>query len=174
MSLYQFPFPWLSISPFLHFPFSFLFSLSCQCFLSVSSFSFPRQPLSQTLHFPTLAHTPTCRVSHRFSFHSWILSFSLPHPKGCPVFAVLTSSLLLSPDPTDSLHICGAGWETLFLLFCKVFHGLKSHRREPNQLKIPSTHSFKSDLSNSTRMWFSRLAEHTWIHYILVEPGNLL
>lgn len=168
MSLYLFPFPRLSISPFFHFPFSFLF-FSFLLMFSLRLVSF--QLLSETLHLPTLAHTPTCRRVTSFFFPQLDPFFFTTTPKG---LSSLNQLSLTPSKPPGSFHNCWAGWEKLSLFFCKVFHGLKSHQREPNQLKIPSSHSFKSDHSNYTRMWFSSLAEHTSIHYVLVEPGNLL
>lgn len=117
ISFCPFSFSWLSFLPFSclpiclpssHFPsfppfslsffslvlpiFSLIFSLSVS-----QATTFPNLPISQLLLRPQLAE-----VSRHFSFHSWFLSPFLPRPRDCPIFAVLTNSLMLSPNPVFS------------------------------------------------------------------------
>lgn len=117
ISFCPFSFCWLSFLPFSclpiclpssHFPsfppfslsffslvlpiFSLIFSLSVS-----QATTFPNLPISQLLLRPQLAE-----VSRHFSFHSWFLSPFLPRPRDCPIFAVLTNSLMLSPNTVFS------------------------------------------------------------------------
>lgn len=131
------PFPDSPALPFSTFLFLFLFLFLLLSLLLLILFpqtsTFPNPSISRLLLELQLA-----QVSHPFSFHSCFLSFLLPHPRDCPILSALTSSL---PTPSVSLLNCWAGWEKLFLFFCKVFHQLKSRRCKPKKPKIPSSHS---------------------------------